>query len=52
MEIYILNKNFKRAGILDTYISFMWCERYNQESEFDLEVEATKRNFDLLKYGN
>ena len=51
-EIYVLNKNLEVIGIVDTYKSCIWANRYNEVGDCELYVEATVEKMNLLKKGN
>lgn len=36
MEFYILNKLFDVVGVIDTYISAIWTERYYESGDFEI----------------
>lgn len=38
MEAYILNKNFETVELIDTFTSFIWTDRYQEEGDFDLRM--------------
>lgn len=48
---YVLDKNYKRVGLIDSFVSLMWCKRYYEIGALDLEVEATEKNLQLFKKG-
>lgn len=49
---YILDKQLNIIGMIDTFVSLMWCKRYYDIGALDLEVEATEKNIALFKKGN
>ena len=51
-DIYVLNKNLEPIGIIDTYKSCIWANRYNEVGDCELYVEATAEKMDLLVKGN
>lgn len=51
-DIYVLNKNLEPIGIIDTYKSCIWANRYNEVGDCELYVEATTKKMDLLVKGN
>jgi len=51
-DIYVLNKNLEPIGIIDTYKSCIWANRYNEVGDCELYVEATTEKMDLLVKGN
>lgn len=46
MDVYILNKNFERIGIIDSYESLIWTERYIDCGDFELYINY---DIDLFK---
>lgn len=50
-NIFILNNNFETVGIVDTYKSLIWANRYNDLGDCELYVPATNENMNLLKRG-
>lgn len=36
MEVLILNTDFTAVGIIDSYISLIWTDRYNESGDFEL----------------
>ena len=36
MEMYVLNRNFEKIAIVDTYESLLWVDRYNKPGEFEI----------------
>lgn len=51
-DIYVLNKNLEPIGIIDTYKSCIWANRYKEVGDCELYVEATTEKMDLLVKGN
>lgn len=49
---YVLDKNYQRIGIIDTFTSLMWCKRYYEIGGLDLQIEATEEKLALLEMGN
>lgn len=49
---YILNASFETLAVIDTFISSIWTERYNDCGDFELLVQHTKTNKELLVEGN
>lgn len=52
MDVYILDKNREVLTIIDTYISFIWTERYRESGDFELEVNADIRLVPYFQKGN
>lgn len=48
-DIYVLDKNLEYVGIVDTYKSCIWSNRYNELGDCELYVEATDGMLDLLQ---
>lgn len=51
MNISVLEKDFTKLAIIDTYTSLMWCKRYNDIGALDLQIEATDKNLELFTEG-
>lgn len=51
IDIYVLNKDLVRVGIIDAYKSLIWASRYNEVGDCELYVPATTKAFNLLKKG-
>ena len=50
-NIFILNDNFETIGLVDTYKSLIWANRYNDLGDCELYVPASNENMNLLKRG-
>jgi len=50
-NIFILNNNFETVGLVDTYKSLIWANRYNDLGDCELYVPASNENMNLLKRG-
>lgn len=48
-DIYVLNKDLERIGIVDAYKSCIWAKRYNQLGDCELYLEATTESLNLLQ---
>lgn len=48
-DIYVLDKNLNYVGIVDTYKSLIWSNRYNELGDCELYIESTSGMFNLLK---
>ena len=44
MVVYILNANFERIGIIDTFKSLIWTDRAREYGDFELSLFPTKKN--------
>lgn len=49
MNIYILNEDFVPVYVLDSFISFIWTDRYSKYGDFEIQVDASVENFEKLK---
>lgn len=49
MSVVVLDTNLVPVGIVDTYESFIWTERYYAYGDFEIYMPATKEALDLLK---
>lgn len=47
MNIYVLDQNFTRIGVIDDYESLLWVDRYNEPGEFEIYAAVTS---DILEY--
>lgn len=52
MDVYILNRAFEFIKVIDTYISFIWTERYIGCGDFELVVPIDYDVFDCLTLNN
>lgn len=50
-DIYVLNKNLERIGVVDFYKSCIWAKRYDEIGDCELYLEATIDNLNLLQKG-
>lgn len=51
MSIYVLDATFKRIGLVDSYKSFIWTERYNEAGDWEVVVKSTKAALELFQVG-
>lgn len=51
MEISVLNKDFVKIAIVDTYSSLICCKRYYDAGGLDLQIEATTETLSVFKNG-
>ena len=51
MEINILNKNYEKIAVIDSFTSLMWCKRYFDIGALDLKIEATTETLATFKRG-
>lgn len=49
MEFYIVDQNLNIVGIIDSYKSAIWTERYYESGDFELYLPATANNILLLQ---
>lgn len=49
MDLLILDKNLEPVGIIDSYESFIWTERYNKCGDFELYSAVTPDILELMK---
>lgn len=52
MEVYVLNANREKIGIIDDYKSLIWAKRYIQFGDCEIYVHARDEYFSLLSKGN
>lgn len=51
MNIYIMDPSLERVGVIDSYRSIIWTQRYYEPGDFELLVDATPENIDLCRRG-
>lgn len=51
IELFVMNKDLERIGLIDSYKSLIWANRYNEVGDCELYLPANKKAFDLLKKG-
>lgn len=52
MDLYVLDKNLEIIGIIDTYKSLIWSNRYKEVGDCEVYVEANTTNINLLQKYN
>ena len=52
MELYVLDTNFNRLGVIDKYECLIWERNYYKSSTFSMQIIPTFEQFQLLKKGN
>lgn len=45
----IMNTTFQKVGLIDDYVSFIWCTRYYKTGDFELVVSVDNANSLLLQ---
>lgn len=48
-EVYVLNRNLERIGVVDNYTSLIWANRYSDIGDCELYVYATVELLKILK---
>jgi hypothetical protein len=51
MEAYTLDPLLRRVSVIDRFESLIWTERFAAFGDFDMEIESTPANRNLLKTG-
>lgn len=51
MEVYVLDTFYRREWVLEGYESFIWTERMRDEGDFELVIQSTIENRNLLPIG-
>jgi len=49
MNIFILNKKLERIGVIDTYVSIIWTNRYYECGDFELYSMVNEEILEKLK---
>lgn len=52
IELIICNEKFEKIGVIYDYSSLIWNPKYNEVGEFEIYIEATPENIDLLREKN
>jgi hypothetical protein len=51
MDITVLNKSLVAVGVLDTYESCIWTERYDSAGDFEIRIPVSAANIAFLQEG-
>ena len=51
IDVYVLDKNLSLIGLIDSYKSLIWANRYNEVGDCELYLEASEDNINLLQDG-
>lgn len=49
MEINVLDNNFEKIAVVDSFTSLMWCKRYNEIGALDLQIGASAETLSIFK---
>lgn len=49
IDLYVLNEDLEIVGIIDSYSSLIWANRYDKNGDCEVYIEANKENVELLK---
>lgn len=49
MNLLVLDEDFQSIGVVDSYESLIWTDRYREAGDFELYVAATRENLALFK---
>lgn len=49
MDLLVLDKNFQAVGIVDSYESLIWNDRYREAGDFEISTAASVKNLELFK---
>lgn len=49
VDLYVLDKDLNRIGIIDGYTSLIWANRYKEVGDCEVYVEATNEMLSLLR---
>ena len=49
MEVLVLDEELNTVGIVDTYTSLIWTDRYNEAGDFELYLPVSKEALNLLQ---
>lgn len=51
IDLYVLNGDLERIAIIDSYVSLIWSNRYNEDGDCELYLEANDYSLSTLKKG-
>lgn len=51
IDVYVLDKDLNVAGVIDSYKSMIWANRYNDIGDCELYLDASSEDIELLKMG-
>lgn len=51
MDVYVLDGNLEPIGLIDSYRSLIWANRYDKAGDCELYIDASVENFQLLSIG-
>ena len=51
MNIYVMDAALNRIGVIDSYRSIIWTQRYYEPGDFELYIDATPENIVLCQNG-
>lgn len=49
MTINVLNENFEKIAVVDSFTSLMWCKRYYDIGALDIQIEASAETLSIFK---
>lgn len=49
IELYVLNGDLEQIGVIDAYTSLIWANRYNENGDCELYIEANDYSMTLLQ---
>nr|DAJ79333.1 MAG TPA: hypothetical protein [Caudoviricetes sp.] len=52
MVIYVLNQKYETIGVLDSYESLIWTDRYNESGDFEIYTKVSSDVLNLLQVNN
>lgn len=52
MDVYVLNSNYEKIGVIDNYQSVIWTTRYFTPGDFEVYIPADKNLLNLLQVDN
>lgn len=52
LNIYVLNQDLQRVGVIDNYTSLIWANRYIELGDCEVYAPATSANIEIFQVGN
>lgn len=50
-DIFVLDEDLEMIGLIDSYSSLIWANRYDEDGDCELYIEANEYNLNILRKG-
>lgn len=51
MDVFVVDRQYRRRHVVDYYMSFIWTERYSAKGDFEMIVASTQETRTIFKVG-